>query len=57
MCMYLVNAELLIYIPSVILDQGLSLVEVTSQEQKEIVPLFNVHFSSLIYLFSLLLTS
>lgn len=55
--MYLVCAELLIYVPSLILDQGLSFVEVTSQEeQKEIVPLFNVHFSSLTF-FSLLLTS
>lgn len=52
MCMCLVHAELLIYIPSVILDGGLSLVEVISQEQKEIVPLFNVQFSSLTLLLS-----
>lgn len=52
MCMYLVRAQLLIYIPSLILDQGLSLVEVTFQEEKEIVLLFNVHFSSVTCLLS-----
>lgn len=35
----------LIYIPNVILDQGLSLVEVTSQEKNEIVPWYNGHFT------------